>query len=77
MPPVQARYLRHGSAALLGPGRGGGAHAPWSVAEEQQRLARFAVSATHGGVVEASPARRAYEVAVGHAAPQSTLYRLL
>ena len=74
---MQARYLRHGSAALLGPGRGGRAHAHLSVAEEQQRLARFAIPATHGGVVEASPVRRAYEAAAGHAVPKSTRYRLL
>jgi transposase len=74
---VQARYLQHGSAALFGPGRGGRAHAHLSVAEEQQLLTRFAVSATHGGVVEASPVRRAYEAAVGHTVPKSTLYRLL
>jgi transposase len=74
---VQARYLRQGSAALLGPGRGGRAHAYLSVAEEQQLLTRFAVSAAQGGVVEASPVRRAYEATVGHTVSRSTLYRLL
>jgi transposase len=74
---AQARYLRQGSAALLGSGRGGRAHAYLSVAEEQQLLTRFAVSAAHGGVVEASPVRRAYEAVIGHTVSKSTLYRLL
>jgi transposase len=74
---VPARYLRQGSVALLGPGRGGRAHAHLSVAEEQQLLTRFAASAAHGGVVEASPVRHAYEAAIGRTVPKSTVYRLL
>ncbi|MBV9936886.1 MAG: winged helix-turn-helix domain-containing protein [Acidobacteriaceae bacterium] len=74
---VQARYLRHGSAALLGPGRGGRAHAHLSAAEEQQLSARFTIPATHGGVVEVSPVRHAYETTIGHTVPKSTVYRLL
>jgi hypothetical protein len=73
---VPARSWRHGSAALLGPGRGGRAHAHRSVTQEPQLLAHFAVSATQGGVVEASPVRRAYEAAVGHTVPKSALDRL-
>lgn len=74
--PVQARYLRHGSAALLGAGRGGRAHANLSVAQEQPWLADFAVPAAQGGVVEAGPVRTADEAAVGHAVSKSTVYRL-
>jgi Winged helix-turn helix len=73
----QARSLRHGSAALLGSGRGGPAHAHLSVAQEQELLADFAVPAAPGGVVEAGPVRMADEAAVGHTVPQSTVYRLL
>ena len=74
---VQARYLRHGSAALLGSGRGGRAPAHLSVAQEQELLADFAGPAAPGGVVEAGPVRMAYEAAVGHTVPKSTVYRLL
>jgi transposase len=74
---VQARYLRHGSAALLGSGRGGRAHAHLSVAQEQELLADFAVPAAQGGVVEAGPVRTAYEAAVSRTVPKSTVYRLL
>jgi transposase len=74
---VQARYLRQGRAALLSLGRGGRAHAHLSTAEEEQFLARFSLAATHGGVVEASPVRTAYEAAIGHTVPKSTIYRLL
>lgn len=74
---VQARYLRQGPAALRSPGRGGRAHAYLSASEEQQLLARFSLSAAHGGIVEASPVRTAYEAVIGHAVPKSTIYRLL
>ena len=74
---LQSRYWRQGAAALLGPGRGGRAHAYLSLTEEQRFLERFAFRAAQGGVIEAGPVRAAYAELVGHAVPKSTVYRLL
>lgn len=74
---LQSRYLREGSAALVGLGRGGRRHALLSEEQETQLLSAFASTAGQGGVVEASVLRRAYEEKVGEKVAKSTVYRLL
>jgi hypothetical protein len=47
------------------------------VAEEAQLLAGFLQRAERGGLLEVSRVQQAYEQAVGHAVPKSTVYRML
>jgi transposase len=74
---LQARYLRQGEAALTGVGRGGRRRENLTVDQEQALLAKFEAKAERGGVLEASEVRAAYEQAVGHKVPKSTVYRML
>ena len=74
---LQSRYLREGNAVLKGRGRGGRRHEnlPWE--EEQRVLEGFLARAEQGGMLEVSQVKRAYEQAVGHRVPKSTVYRML
>lgn len=45
--------------------------------EEQQFLMPFLDEARRGGILVVSPVKTAYEQAVGHEVPDSTIYRLL
>ena len=45
--------------------------------EEEQMLAPFLDEAKRGGILIVSPIKNAYELAVGHEVPDSTIYRLL
>lgn len=74
---VQSRYLREGEAILQSPGRGGRRHENLSREEEQRLLDEFVTPAGQGGIMEVSQVKRAYEKAVGHPVPKSTVYRLL
>lgn len=70
-------YFSQGEQALLGQGRGGRRHAHLSVAEEQRLLARFFEPSAEGEVLVVNEVKAAYEQAVGHTVPKSTVYRLL
>ncbi len=74
---LQSRYLRQGDAILKGPGRGGRRHENLTLGAEQRLLEGFVGPAQQGGMLEVSPVKRAYERAVGHAVPKSTVYRML
>jgi len=72
-----SRYLKGGQAALRGPGRGGRRNANLTVEEESALVARFMEEAESGGILEVSAVKRAYEQAIGHGVPKSTVYRML
>jgi transposase len=74
---LHSRYLRHGEAALVGVGRGGRRHAYLTAEEEERFLAAFVEQAERGGVLIVSEIKAAYERAVGHQVPKSTVYRML
>jgi len=57
--------------------RGGRRNQNLTVERERQLLAEFDVRAERAGMLEVSRIRRAYEDAVGHPVPKSTVYRML
>ena len=74
---LQAQYLRRGEALWQRPGRGGRRHQNLTPGEEARLLAGFLGRAERGGLLEVSRVQQAYEQAVGHAVPKSTVYRML
>ena len=74
---LQAQYLREGDAVLEAVGRGGRRHQNLTVGQEQQLLTEFRGPVGQGGRLEVSRIHRAYEQAVEHRVPQSTVYRML
>jgi len=74
---IQGRYFKEGPAAFQGPGRGGRRRENLTPAEEEALLADFRKPAQHGGILVVSEIRAAYERAVGHPVPKSTVYRML
>jgi transposase len=74
---LQAQYLRRGEALWPRPGRGGRRHQNLTPGEEARLLAGFLGRAERGGLLEVSRVQEAYEQAVGHAVPKSTVYRML
>jgi len=74
---IQARYFKKGESALLGTGRGGRRHENLSVEQEKELLESFLSQAQKGGVLVVTQVKEAYEKAVGHVVPKSTVYRML
>lgn len=74
---LQAQYLKEGEAVLRAVGRGGRRNENLTVEQEQQFLAEFRSRAERAGMLEVSQIQRAYEQAVGHLVPKSTVYRML
>jgi transposase len=74
---LQAQYLKEGKRVLQAVGRGGRRNQNLTVEQERQLLAEFDVKAERSGMLEVSQIRRAYEDAVGHPVPKSTVYRML
>lgn len=74
---LQAQYLTQGEALLKTVGRGGRRHQNLTSQQEQELLAQFIVKAQRGGRLEVSRVKLAYEKAVGHPVPKSTVYRML
>ena len=74
---IQARYLKEGELSLLGKGRGGRRYGNMSIDHETAFLSQFIEEAKAGGVIVASEIKRAYEKAIGHTVPKSTVYRML
>jgi transposase len=74
---VQSRFLREGAQALAGTGRGGRRRQNLRVEQEDTLLASFLEQAKAGGVLVAGEVKKAYEDAVGHSVPKSTVYRML
>ena len=74
---LQAQYLKQGGAVLETVGRGGRRNQNLTVEQEQQLLAEFGPAAQRAGMLEVSQIQSAYEKAVGHPVPKSTVYRML
>jgi len=74
---LQAQYLKKGDRLLQSVGRGGRLHQNLSREQEQALLELFTLKAGRGGMLEVSQVKLAYEKAVGHGVPKSTVYRML
>jgi transposase len=74
---LQAQYLHEGENILTTVGRGGRRHQNLAEEEEAELLRRFTPQAERGGMLEVSQVKRAYEQAIGHSVPKSTVYRML
>ena len=74
---LQAQFLRQGEGFWERPERGGRRHQNLTREEEARLLQRFLPPAEQGGLLEVSRVKQAYEQAVGHAGPKSTVYRML
>lgn len=74
---VQGQYFREGESVFFGIGRGGRHRENLPPDQENALLADFLERAQAGGVLEVSQVKTAYENAVGHPVPKSTVYRML
>jgi transposase len=74
---LQAQYGRLGEALWERPGRGGRRHQNLTPKEEGRLLQGFLQRAEQGRLLEVSRVKQAYEQAVGHVVPKSTVYRML
>jgi transposase len=74
---LQSLYIREGSTALKRTGRGGRRRQNLTLEEEQNLLHGFLYQSELGGILEVSQVKTAYEQAVGHKVPKSTVYRML
>ena len=74
---VWSDYLRGGLAAAQGRPKGGRRHQNLTLAQEQTVLAPLSKEAQAGQMITARSLKARYEARVGHAVPDSTVYRLL
>ena len=74
---LQAEYLHEGEVILSTVGRGGRRHQNLAEEEEARLLSQFSTRAERGGMLEVSQVKGAYEKAIGHSVPKSTVYRML
>lgn len=74
---LQSRFRLRGQGVLTGVGRGGRRRENLTLEEEDELLHPFLEQAGSGGVLEVGPIKAAYEEAVGHVVPKSTVYRVL
>ena len=74
---LQARYLKEGETVLQASRRGGRYRANMTSDEENTLLSSFVEKSARGEVLIVSEIKRAYEKAVGHTVPKSTIYRIL
>jgi len=74
---LQAQFLRQGEGLWERPGRGGRRHQNLRREEEARLLQGFLKRAEEGRLLEVSRVKQAYEQAVGHVVPKSTVYRML
>jgi transposase len=74
---IWSQYLAEGESALIGKKRGGRRHQNLSVTEEERLLAELLGKAKAEEVWGLHDVKAAYEKAVGHPVPKSTIYRML
>jgi transposase len=72
-----SQYFFGGEKVLIGQGRGGRRRANLSLEEEEKLLIHFFEKAKRGEVLVVNEVKAAYEGAVGHRVPKSTVYRML
>src|ERR1019366_9556456 len=73
----RVQCVRQGEGLWEHPERGGRRHQNLTREEEAQLLKSFLPPAEQGGLLEVSRVKQAYEQAVGHVVPKSTVYRML
>lgn len=74
---IWSQYFSEGEKALIGRGRGGRHHNNLKAEEEERILSLFFEKSKAGGVLVVNEVKGAYEEAVGHRVPKSTVYRML
>ena len=74
---LQAQFLQQGEGLWERPGPGGRHHQNLTREEEAGLLQGFLKRAEQGRLLEVSRVKQAYEQAVGHVVPKSTVYRML
>jgi len=74
---VWSLYLTEGIEGVICKDRGGRRRSNLSLAEERTLVEGFAERARVGGILVVSDIHLAYEHAVGHPVPKSTIYRML
>jgi len=74
---VQHQYFKGGEETLIGGGRGGRRRENLSIQAEDRLLECFLAKANAGEVLVVTEVKTAYETAVGHPVPKSTVYRML
>jgi len=74
---LQAQFLRQGEGLWARPGPGGRHHQNLTREEEGRLLQGFLKRGEQGRSLEVSRVKQAYERAVGHVVPKSTVYRML
>jgi transposase len=72
-----SQYFFEGQEVLIGQGRGGRRKANLSLEAEEKLLVDFFDKAKRGKVLVVNEVKAAYEDAVGHRVPKSTVYRML
>ena len=72
-----SQYFSVGEEALIGRGRGGRRRANLSLEEEKKMLSQFFTKAKSGEILVVNEVKVAYEEAIGHSVPKSTVYRML
>ncbi len=72
-----SQYFFGGEGALIGQRRGGRRRANLSLEEEKKMLGQFFTKAKSGEILVVNEVKAAYEEAVGHSVPKSTVYRML
>lgn len=72
-----SQYFARGEDALIGKGRGGRRRSNFTLEEEKGLLSNFLEKAKGGEILIVSEVKAAYEKAVGHEVPKSTVYRML
>ncbi|MDY6843772.1 MAG: winged helix-turn-helix domain-containing protein [Thermodesulfobacteriota bacterium] len=72
-----SEYFTKGEKILIGQGRGGRRRANLSLEEEKRLLGDFFEKEGKGGVLIVAEVKVAYEEAIGHSVPKSTIYRML
>jgi hypothetical protein len=72
-----SQYFARGEEVLISQGSGGRRRSNLNLEEEQRLLDSFLEKAKSGGVLIVSAIKAAYEEAVSHRVPKSTVYRML
>lgn len=74
---LHSRFRLRGQAAIAGVGRGGRRRENLTLEQEDHLLRPFLEQAAGGGILHVGSIQAAYEEAVGHEVPKSTVYRVL
>ncbi len=74
---IQARFAIEGITIFTDAAHGGRYHQNLSTSQEKELLRPFLKKAKAGGILTIHEIKSAYEQAVNHAVPKSTLYRML